>query len=102
MSTEQWLALAEKCEQATGPDRGIDCLIENYSGTARFEAPHYFRAHIDGDKRLEPHPYTTSIDTITALIGDKLPKDWQWLAGHCGDSFPALFSGIIYLTPEIR
>ena len=27
MTRDEWLALAERCEKATGPDRGLDALI---------------------------------------------------------------------------
>lgn len=65
---EEWLALAERCEKATGPDREIDFDID----VAR-HAPKRIR----GFQALAP--YTASIDAITALIERKLPR-WSWSA----------------------
>lgn len=72
-----WLALAERCEKATGPDQDVDWCIH--------------AAIIDWPARYKPiqpsNPeYTASLDAITALIERDLPG-WRWKAGraefHC-------------------
>lgn len=63
------LALAEAVEKLTGPDRRTDCLIENELGLARFveDRP----APFGGgwlDKRVEPKPFTASLDAAMTLV----------------------------------
>jgi len=57
----EWLALAERCEAATGPDKLLDMAIRFALG-----AP------------VRPWNYTASLDAITALIERELPEV-QWL-----------------------
>ena len=75
MNRDEWTALAERCEKATGPDREIDIWIENYCGIARFRESHPWRASIDGQGvRSNVRPLTASLDAITALIGREFPQ----------------------------
>jgi len=67
------LALAEAVEKLSGPDRRLDCLIENELGLARFveDRP----APFGGgwlDKRVDPKPYTASLDSAMTLV----PEGW--------------------------
>jgi hypothetical protein len=70
----EWLALAERCEKAKGPDQSIDVWIENYCGIAEFIQPHTWRASIDSPERGRIRPLTASLDAITALIERELPE----------------------------
>jgi hypothetical protein len=61
---EQWLALAARCEAATGPDRDIErCMCSMIP---------------DGFQTLPCAGFTSSLDAITALIERELPG-WA----HC-------------------
>lgn len=76
---DELLALADRCEVATGEDRGIDCWIENHLGLARFvpDRP----APLGGgwlDKRVDPKSYTASLDAAMTLV----PEGWNWMAGN--------------------
>ena len=96
MNRDEWTALAERCEKATGPDREIDIWIENYCGIARFRESHPWRASIDGQGvRSNVRPLTAS-HAVTALIERELPEySWRlhkgqryitaelWLSGDC-------------------
>jgi hypothetical protein len=72
-----WLALAERCEQATGPDRVIDDLLMRYLGyvwkVGRWNSPD-MSSWLYGDR-------TSSLDAITALIEREL-VDWDWSANY--------------------
>ena len=93
MSTtrEEWLALAERIEKATGPDRGIDAAISIALG----DVPKGFTA--DKMRGLEAcflnksgytwgaPRYTSSIDTITARIEREFPgHSWAVLRREIG------------------
>jgi hypothetical protein len=74
-SKAEWLALSERCEKATGPDRDIDAEI--YDATT----PHLLYAGEYAGKRAVRRSggavwlpfFTYSIDDITALIERELP-----------------------------
>lgn len=67
------LVLAERVEALTGPDRSADCWIENHLGLARF-VPDRPAPFGEGwlDKRVEPKPYTTSLDAALSLVPEGL------------------------------
>lgn len=87
----QWLALADRCETATGSDQEIDaaiCITANYAGPNSCGATNirvdpefnhgdlcYLCFAIDGvDDCCNPIPdLTGSLDAITALIERELP-----------------------------
>jgi hypothetical protein len=71
VTKEEWLALAERCEKATGPDREIDAALHDavYGGS---EARETFRKWGCGVIWIKPR--TSSLDAITALIERKLPS----------------------------
>jgi hypothetical protein len=90
----EWIALAERCEKATGHDRDIDARIEALVNgrLADARAPGWtFRAglkpwqlssavrgeFISETSRPASH-YTASLDAITTLIERELPEV-QWL-----------------------
>jgi hypothetical protein len=77
MTDEEWIALAERCEKATWPDREIDgTIFDALSLDLSISAEHLAK-----DKRLtlEWLPrYSASLDVITALIERELPEV-QWL-----------------------
>ena len=66
----KWVELAERCEQATGPDRKIDWAIVEAIGKADFYRTYATKPLLH--KGLVP-TYTTSLDAITALIERELP-----------------------------
>ena len=72
---QTWLALAERCEKATGPDREVD--LDLVSSVIGKRWPHTMATVAS---------YTDSLDAITALIERELPG-WRWKAGraefHC-------------------
>lgn len=73
MTKDELLALADKVEALEGPSREVDCWIENRLGLARFvpDRPSPFG---EGwlDKRVEPRPYTASLDAAMTLV----PEGW--------------------------
>jgi hypothetical protein len=82
----RWLALASRCERATGPDREIDKAISKAA---------------TGDSSLTPH--TASLDAITALIERELPG-MRWLCrsdvkGGTGIVYPKPIAGLSAATP---
>lgn len=59
---EQWLALAERCKKATGPDREIDrCIIAYVPDECVY---------------IGCGGYTGSLDAITGLIEREFPGHW--------------------------
>jgi hypothetical protein len=63
-------------KSAKGPDRRLDCLIENFFGRARFERTGGFG---DFDEvRVEPYKLTASIDAAVALIESVRPDARHW------------------------
>jgi hypothetical protein len=63
------LELAERCEKASGPNRGLDWMIQLRDGP-------------NGVGAYGPHPhFTASIDAAMALV----PGDAFWRLGHDGD-----------------
>ena len=72
----EWIAIAERCEKATWPDREIDgAIFDALSLDLSISAKHLAK-----DKRLtlEWLPrYSASLDVITALIERELPE-WGW------------------------
>jgi hypothetical protein len=83
-SKAEWLALAERCEGATGPDREIDAEI--YDATT----PHLLYAGEYAGKRAVRRSggavwlpfFTYSLDDITALIKRELPGLGWRIAGQ--------------------
>lgn len=76
MTRETWLALAERCEKATGPDREIDGKIAHALRPGVLIRGFYFT------------PYTASLDAITALIERELPGTswrihWRGIGRNC-------------------
>lgn len=59
--TETLLALAERCEQATGPDYELDYLVGKIAG---FD----FQEELGGRIRLSGPHYTASIDAAMSLV----------------------------------
>lgn len=63
------LALAERCEQATGPDRELDFTIDNFM----------LKHGPEADRIRNPRyvlPYTASLDAAVTLV----PEGCDW---HC-------------------
>lgn len=77
MITEQLIALAERCEQAEGPDRELDLAI------ARFRGVTVLLRNRD-DTANEEHTYwqyTSNIDHALTLV----PEGWGWsMRTPCG------------------
>lgn len=76
---EQWLALAERCEKATGPDREVDKVLLAATSDFRhidgnlYEMQNWYYTE-DGDETHTAFPTpTASLDAITALIERELP-----------------------------
>ncbi len=66
--------LSARVEALEGPCRECDCLIENTLGLAKFERDPRV---IYGDayyNRVEPKPYTASLDAAMLLV----PEGWSW------------------------
>jgi hypothetical protein len=90
---DELIALAERVEALTGPDRGVDTWIENHLGLARFEPAHPFRSHCDGDTRKEPKPYTASLDAAMSLV----PEGWASVHGW---DYPDRASRVIFMDDD--
>jgi hypothetical protein len=89
----EWIALAERCEKATGPDREIDATMEAYAGKWSADDLEYVLADIETNARIDV--YTRSLDAITALIERELPE-MRWL---CRPDKEGGF-GTLYAAPE--
>ncbi len=74
------ISLAERCEQAKGPDRDIDCWIENTLGLAKFERDPRVGFGDADYNRIEPKPFTASLDAAMSLV----PKGLRWCVDTCG------------------
>jgi hypothetical protein len=76
-SKADWIALAERCTDATGSDQEIDgAIFDALSLDLSISAEHLAK-----DKRLTLEwlpKYSASLDAITALIARELPEV-QWL-----------------------
>lgn len=92
---DEWAALAERCENATGPDRDIDCeiIVASFGGeivwkTANYTMEQYpahriaSRSYIGGFANEHVPALTASLDAITALIERELPAAWVWTLGQ--------------------
>ena len=73
-TTKEWLALAERCEKATGPDREIDAEIYDALCPQRlgYKAGKNIVRVFGGAAWLPC--FTISLDAITTLIEQELPK----------------------------
>jgi len=76
----EWLALAERAEKATGPDREIEevisCLIYGWTKTVVFIDPFGdcpMLVDTEGNGPCIADEYTACLDAITALIERDLP-----------------------------
>jgi hypothetical protein len=71
------LALAERCEQAAGPDRELDFAIAAGLGwpDGRYSPP-----ILPFERVRPPRHYTDSLDTAAALV----PEGWTWARFHGG------------------
>jgi hypothetical protein len=104
-SPDGWMALAERCERATGPDVETDARLMLTLRPELGRAPyrqHYIGRWIRMDGRpdiIEAPSFTASLDAITALIERELPGR-QWLSGHSGDAFPGKFTGWLLPPPK--
>ncbi|MBN8535400.1 MAG: hypothetical protein J0L51_15085 [Rhizobiales bacterium] len=92
-SRKELLALGERCEKATGPDREIDATLDLLVGGPQdFFGPAFGTVYVDGPeyhngaatwagggRRYYVPVYTASLDAITALIERKLPG-YRWTA----------------------
>jgi len=83
VSGDTLLALAERCEAATGPDRKLDALMAPLQGLEVVDEGHPIgRMCYDdmGAAHLLPR-YTASLDAAMSLIGE----DAFWRLGNDGD-----------------
>jgi len=105
--------LSRRVSEADGPSRELDAKVAEAIGWRAshdpwwnwHEGPRYdppgdeWCIRRDGRNDLacnEALPaFTASIDAVAALIAEKLPANWHWLAGHAGDAFPGMFTGMI-------
>jgi hypothetical protein len=88
-SKAEWLALAERCEKATGPDRELakdfaralglapgNVVAQGY-GWREDDSGWWLATGEDAriyPKRIAPPPVLSSLDAITALIARELPE----------------------------
>lgn len=70
MDRAEWLALAERCEMATGPNYALE---QDIALAGSF-----------GDSALKPPAITASLDAIVNMIERELPG-WSWHAGNTKD-----------------
>jgi len=74
MTRLEWIALAKRCEEATGPDRDISEAIMSGLGYKRYSDEHWFcegKGHFNVANQI-----TAYIDTITALVGREFPNSF--------------------------
>lgn len=99
MNRAELLALAERCEAATGPDRAIDFAIfrtlhPEYAGPEWKEFAGGLRHVNDGSDircvppaSLTPSQWTASLDAALTLV----PEGWDWCLSR-GTGEPAVAS----------
>lgn len=69
-TASEWLALAQRCEKAMGPDREIDRLLDEAGGAA---VGHEDHSEDDPENPRQPLRFTASIDAINAFIQQEFP-----------------------------
>ncbi len=96
MSGETLLALAERCEQVSGPDRELDRQVALATGWAIMK--------VQGDDWLmpptgrpvgDPRRYTASLDAALTLV----PEGWGWLVSQ--PNAKALASGLLKMRTPV-
>lgn len=78
MTETDWNALAERCEQADGPDRGLEADIELATGNwgqEHYAAWHWHQGAGEAAnpplyEPVPPQPFTASVDATLTLAGD--------------------------------
>ena len=76
---EEWLALAERCADATGPSRRLDTeiyLTSDGDEDLRASVPPGVVRNVYTASSFETREFTASIDAIAALIKHGLPGWW--------------------------
>ena len=83
MTRTEWLALAERCESAEGPDTELDaaiaCAVHGWTQISEEIDPYGDVPMLidrDGGGPMIPCEYTASIDAIVGLIEEWLPE-WR-------------------------
>jgi hypothetical protein len=86
MTRDDWEKLAQRCRDAEGPDRGIDCAIALALGYTHDGYPEPYRkwTRVDADGHrwsgsqiVMVNPWSSSIDALRGLIERELPG-WFW------------------------
>jgi hypothetical protein len=84
------LELAERCEQATGPDRELDAEIaeasgnvpEDYQRATHYGEPRpYFWHKFEREGEIIPLRYTASLDAAMTLVPEGLEGRVEWRTG---------------------
>lgn len=75
----EWLALAERCEAASGPDRETDCRIRCAINGEDFDT---YRAVVPALGQWMTPAYTASIDSAMTLV----PVPQSFVISHCGNT----------------
>jgi len=78
---EKLLALAARCEAASGPDRKLDEEIERATGN--FTGFSHYILGDDDQPDYEPIRYTTSLDAALTLLPDGLYPTIDFVAYRC-------------------
>jgi hypothetical protein len=84
------LALAERCEQAAGPDRELDARIECAVQGITFRkllGPYAYRTSRGDIGLMNAKRYTAWIDAAVTLV----PEGWGWAVSTTGAGLPCAY-----------
>lgn len=75
---DEWLALAERCEEAKGPDRELDAALAKASVPHTNGTPHIIMWSVDPDTgRQIPNAFTASLDAAVTVVETEFGNFWS-------------------------
>jgi len=106
-TSDEWLALAERCEKAEVPDRELDAALAEAAVPHTNGTPHIIMWSVDPDTgRQIPNAFTRSLDAAVAVVEARFGKEWA--LGHSGTlcfaaitNFPKRLEGSSYFNDAL-
>lgn len=92
---DEWLALAERCEKAEGPDRELDAALAKAAVPHTNGTPHILMWSVNPDTgRQIPNAFTASLDAAVAVVEARFGRTWklEWRCNEAGTGF--VFAGV--------
>ena len=76
-TSDEWLALAERCEKAEVPDRELDAALAEAAVPHTNGTPHIIMWSVDPDTgRQIPNAFTRSLDAAVAVVEARFGPRW--------------------------